>query len=208
MLLGAWVEGLQLPKYILDIGTGTGVLALMMAQQFPDAKITAVDNNPEACDECRTNVARSTWGTNIKVIEGDVGDIQLNSVDLIITNPPFFTQSLLSPDSSKNHYRHTVDLSFDKLILSCIRFLSETGILQIILPIRSMNLFDQIAQNHCLAMHQAYIIYPSSKTKAIRVMARYDRGVREQVEIEMMCLYDSNKKRTAGYVNHCRAFYL
>jgi 2-polyprenyl-3-methyl-5-hydroxy-6-metoxy-1,4-benzoquinol methylase len=98
---------LQKNSIAFDIGTGTGVLSLMLAKQFPDAKITAIELDAAAASQAADNFAHSTWAANMQVIQTDFETYSgANTYDLIISNPPFFTASLPSEDIAKNRARH------------------------------------------------------------------------------------------------------
>jgi tRNA1Val (adenine37-N6)-methyltransferase len=112
ILLGAWAEPGQ-AKSILEIGTGCGVISLMLAQKS-DARIVAIDIDEDSVKQARYNFTRSSWSDNLQaqmVSLQDHASASERQYDLIITNPPFFTGSLKSPDEKKNRAKHSSDLS-------------------------------------------------------------------------------------------------
>lgn len=138
------------PSRILDIGTGTGLIALMLAQRYPDSLITAIDISPEAVLEARANVAASPFSARIQVLESDITTFTPSGSSgtpgkpgspassplftAIACNPPYFVDSLASPDAQRTLARHTASLTYAQLIASCWRLLSPDGRLSLIIP--------------------------------------------------------------------------
>lgn len=138
VLLGAWAQG---GSRILDIGTGTGIIAMMMAQRFPDADITAIDIDAEACKQAAENVRESVFKGRIIVKEEALQSYCRNHpeqqhplYDSIVSNPPFFVNSLRNPDARRTTARHTDSLSFAELFRSVSRLLSDDGMFSAIIP--------------------------------------------------------------------------
>ena len=123
VLLGAWadVEG---DVRILDVGTGTGLVALMLAQRNHDAQIVGFDISGDAAMEARDNFAQSPWAERLEACEGDVCSFSSDiKFDHIVSNPPYFVDSLHSPNLQRTRARHTSSLSFDDLVLAAQRLL-------------------------------------------------------------------------------------
>lgn len=134
MVLGALATAND-PKSILDIGTGTGVLTLMMAQKFPNATLQAIDIEPSAVDEARYNAENSPWADRILVDESDFRDFQsTEKYELIISNPPYYTNGLANPDRAKALARHESALPFEVLFAKVSEFLKEDGVFWMIAP--------------------------------------------------------------------------
>ncbi len=132
---GAWTPVLPGVKYVLDIGAGTGLLSLMLAQRSNDVVIDAMELDAAAADEARTNVAASPWKERIKVLAGDVRGYSFGcKYDMIITNPPFFNNSLLGEEDSKNMARHTLSLSYSELLKAMDENLVNGGVISVLLP--------------------------------------------------------------------------
>ena len=144
-LLGAWARGGQ---RVLDIGTGTGLIALMMAQRCPEALVTAVDIDANAVRQARENVAESSFAERITVVEGDINTLTIpNSgnhishlspliyhFDAIVCNPPYFNDSLTCPDEQRTTARHTTTLTYRELMAAVARFLSDDGEFSVVIP--------------------------------------------------------------------------
>lgn len=132
VLLGAWVGEFPMPRRILDIGTGTGVIALMMAQRFAEAAITGVDI--ESVEEATANGARSPWHDRLHFVQQPVQQLVAEPFDLIISNPPFFVEALRCPDRGRMMARHAVALPFEALRDAVVRLLTPAGRFALVLP--------------------------------------------------------------------------
>lgn len=136
VLLGAWAQGGQ---RILDAGTGTGVIALMMAQRYPEALVTAIDIDEGAVRQVQENVAQSPFVGRVRVVKEAMQEFDgvngLNGgYDAIVSNPPFFIDSLAAPDEQRNMARHTTTLTYAELMQAAYRLLSDDGELSVVVP--------------------------------------------------------------------------
>ena len=132
---GAWTPVLPEVYHVLDIGAGTGLLSLMLAQRYPDILIKAIEYDKDAASQAKENVAQSDWKERINVIEGDARTFTYpNKYDLIISNPPFFINSLLGPADRKNKSRHTLSLDYLDILQIFDKNLNPGGYLSILLP--------------------------------------------------------------------------
>ncbi len=140
VLLGAWVGVHPTDRHILDVGTGTGVIALMMAQRVPDARIMGIDIDDvtEACE----NAANSPWPTRLFFEQCPIQEfLSPLPFDLILSNPPFFVDSLTCPDIGRTTARHAVSLSFDELCEAAVRLLAVEGRFAVVLPMTELERF-------------------------------------------------------------------
>lgn len=134
VLLGAWADTTG-ARRILDAGTGSGLIALMLAQRTPDASITAIDIVDDAVTEAAENIAASPWSDRITALHGDILTYRPNSpYDIIVSNPPFFNTTLRSPDSARAIARHGDGLTFGSLIALAPSLLAPDGSLAFISP--------------------------------------------------------------------------
>ena len=135
-LLGAWVRARGGACRVLDIGTGTGLIALMMAQRYPEARVTAVDIDEKAVLQARGNVEASPFADRIQVVEADIQTFEAaETFDSIVCNPPFFEDSLVCPDPQRTEARHTVTLGYRQLMDAAFRLLKDDGRFSIIIPV-------------------------------------------------------------------------
>ena len=150
VLLGSLVQS-DGPKQILDIGTGTGVIALMLAQRFPEAQITALELDPEAASQARENCEQSPFSERLTVLEGRFQDFQSEKrLDLLVSNPPFFPDHLPTSDPKRQQALHTDSLSFEELLHKASQVLTPSGSFWVILPPRQMQDFIQFGATHGL----------------------------------------------------------
>lgn len=134
VLLGAWAD-VAGARHILDAGTGTGLIALMAAQRSANANIVAVDIVEAAAVEARSNVAMSEWSSRIEVVCHDLRTFSSDTkFDHIVSNPPFFSESLLPADQARSVARHTTTLQFEDIVALAERTLCEGGKLSVVLP--------------------------------------------------------------------------
>ena len=134
VLLGAWTD-LSHSRRILDIGTGTGLIALMLAQRCMDARITAIDLDSAAVEQAQENIQASPWKDRIEALKQDICTYHPNGTfDTIVSNPPYFIDSLKCPDGQRSTARHTDTLDADRLIGKVSELLTSDGRFSIILP--------------------------------------------------------------------------
>lgn len=155
-LLGAWARG---GNHILDVGTGTGLIALMMAQRFAQAHIVGIDIDAEAAAQARSNVEASPFASRITILQNDFANpltshpshlpshpSPLTSrFDAIVSNPPYFTDALPSPDTRRTLARHTTTLPFSLLMQRSWQLLSDQGELSLVIPADGRSLVESEA---------------------------------------------------------------
>lgn len=137
IMLGAIAQPSLLPQHILDIGTGCGILALMMAQRFPIANITAIDIDRQTIQVAAANFENSPWSNRLYALNVPLQDFATKSdrqYDLIISNPPYFTNSLRNNDPRKALARHDDNLTLQQLFKASSHLLAPDGTLAIIIP--------------------------------------------------------------------------
>lgn len=145
VLIGAWadVEG---DSRILDLGTGSGLIALMLAQRNSEAEIVALDIDEQATIQAQRNFELSPWAERLSVVNTNVCDyVPKSRFTHIVTNPPYFVDSLHSPDAARTAARHTSSLDFEQIVASAERLLEPEGRLSIILPSDVASLFRRVA---------------------------------------------------------------
>ncbi len=176
VLLGAWIKtnGAQ---HILDIGTGTGVIAIMLAQKS-NATIDAIDIEINACTQARENVRFCKWNKRIQVHHISAQDYARTNppkYDLIVSNPPYFIQSSKSAEEERTHARHNDLLPFQELIESVIALLSPKGRFCVILPNKEAGILRDMAENKGLQL---------SKLMRVRTKVNQDNEKRHLMQFE------------------------
>ena len=148
VLLGAWVNPGN-AKRILDVGAGSGLIALILAQRSM-AQVDGVELDAEAAKQADENVSNSPWAERMNIFEADFNDFQNEFYDLIVSNPPFFRKSLKAPAKERNQARHTDTLSYETLVQKSALMLMPEGRFAVILPMKSGNDFEEICWQHRL----------------------------------------------------------
>ena len=170
VLLGAWVD-CEGAKRILDIGTGTGVIALQMAQRNPNAKVYAVEIDEATAHRARANFDASAWAERLEVEQTAVqGFVPSEKFDFIVSNPPYFVDSLLPPDAKRSTARHTHDLTFEELDEAVARLLAEGGRFALILPVAEFEKYLTITQ---LNVVRRCDVHPVEGGAVKRIMAEF-----------------------------------
>ncbi len=169
-LLGAW-STIPNTGDILDIGTGTGLIAIMAAQRSQQAKISAIDIDADCVAQAIDNAKASKWSDRIAVIHSALQDFfPEKKYDLIISNPPYFIDSLNSPDTARTTARHNVSLTFEELCNGVMRLIKADGIFSLILPPTEMKSFLSVARGKLYKTHYCEVwSTPTSGVK--RIMA-------------------------------------
>lgn len=152
VLLGAWCPTKENVS-ILDIGTGCGVISLMLAQRINNATIKAIDIDKGAIENAKQNFELSKWNNKLTAIECPIqlfSQITSEKFDIIVSNPPFFVESLKSNKNHRNLARHTDSLPFETLIENVSYLIKDDGIFACILPYNEGYRFIDIANKHNL----------------------------------------------------------
>lgn len=208
VLLGAWAE-VEHARRVLDIGTGTGLIALMLAQRS-EASVVGVDIDGDAVRQARENVERSAWKDRIVIEEKDAGRLaalQDGVFDVIVSNPPYFTERVGCPDKQRDAARHTDSLSFDALLQSVNRVLAEDGTFSVVLPSGVAD--DFIANAACcrLFLRRQTWVHTKPEVAPKRVLMEFGRTVVE-CEPGHLVVELERHKYSPEYIALTRSFYL
>lgn len=213
-LLGAWAQG---GADILDIGTGTGLIALMMAQRFPDARITGIDIDAMAVEQAKANVSLSPFADRINIVEADANQFQELKPDLIhsqrqydciVSNPPFFEHSLGCPDSQRHLARHTDTLTYSELFKAVRRLLTEQGVLSMIIPFDYIQKTQEEASLSGFFLSREWAVKTNNRKPPRRYLMAFTLHSVEQVERGIGILEDAPGHRSDWYRQLTKDFYL
>jgi len=175
ILLGVWAMA-EAPCSILDIGTGSGILALMLAQRFPEAHVHAVDIDESACGQAADNFARSPFAPRISLHCTAIQEFAADDrFDLIVCNPPYFSNSLKSKGAARNMARHNDALPLDELAVSIDRLLAGSGRCCLILPPDVSDAFGTVAGEHRLFCEQKCLVRPTPDSLVKRHLLAFTR---------------------------------
>ena len=210
-ILGAWFARQKTDAMaVLDIGSGTGLLMLMLAQQW-QGDFHGIEIEPRAAGQFRENTERSPWKDNCKVFEGDVRSYPFPvAYDFIITNPPFYEQQLKSSEHSINLARHSDSLSLEELLTAIDKQLSAEGHFGLILPTGRAAQFENMAKEKGLILVEKLEIShsPSHSTfRSILHMGRKENGpekhstlhIRDIAGIRKTCLEKAGLEMYYGW---------
>lgn len=186
-ILGAWVDENPAPKRILDIGTGTGLLALMLAQKFLQAEINAVEIDQEAHAQAQENFQNSPWAARLKAFNKPIqGYDPGKKYNLIISNPPFFHKSLLSGNKASNDAKHAIGLSQHDLIHSIDQYSTNEGSFYVLYPEREANQFAELASKSDFFLERKLLIYNQQQMPAFRIIQKFVKAQTTLTEEELI----------------------
>ncbi|MDD4425269.1 MAG: methyltransferase [Mariniphaga sp.] len=209
VLLGSWVN-ISTAKTILDIGTGTGIIALMMAQRST-ARITGIEIEKNAAEEATGNVKNSPWNQRVNILNTSFQDfVKANTgvFDLIVSNPPFFTNSQKSKCNLLALARHNDLLPHARLVIGAVELLERKGRLAVILPAETSPGFIEMAENNGLHLIRQTDVKPNNRKKTNRFLMEFGK-IKEITEKSSLIIYDDEKPDfTDDYKWLTRDFYL
>jgi tRNA1Val (adenine37-N6)-methyltransferase len=207
VLLGAWST--EKEGNILDIGSGTGLIAIMLAQRTKSALINAIDINENAYLQTLKNIKKCTWENRINVFQSSLQEFNPNQqYDLIISNPPFFTNSTKAPKEDRNTARHTDHLPYAVLIKSVTQLLKDDGIFSVILPIDIAHLFINEAEGKDLYLNRRCFVKPNPIKAPKRVLMEFSFHTNKIMEEEITIETVKRHHYTKEYIILTQDFYL
>lgn len=208
ILLGAWAD-VSACKNILDVGTGTGLIALMMAQRSA-AKVMAIEIEANAASEAKRNCAESPWKERIEVQHQSFQEFAAAAVekfDLIVSNPPFFENSLKAGSQSRNLARHNDGLPFIELIEKAKELLNEKGKLAVVLPKNEGETFLQLATENDFHLQRKTEVKPSVKKAANRLLLEF--GLHQtDTKNTTLIIYEGQGVYSSEFIELTKEFYL
>ncbi len=207
VLLGAWAKHPN-PHHILDVGTGTGLIALMLAQRFSHAKIASIEIEKGAFDEATYNHKNSPFSNRLSQTHIDFKKYESNQTfDLIVSNPPFFENALVSENKTRSIARHTDSLSYVELINASARLLNKQGNLTIIIPTDVETQLIQVAQTRNLFPNRILHVRGRADLPIKRSLLEFKFEEREAVVDELIIEQDRHVY-TQEYIALTNKFYL
>jgi len=209
-LFGAWVAS-RLPQVssILDIGTGTGLLALMLAQKQASAQLTALEIDAQSALLAQQNMANSRWSDRIKIENVSLQEFKsTHSFGLIISNPPFFEKQLRSDTKQHNLAKHQDGLTKEELLRHSLGLLSRQGHFYVLFPDVEGKTFQELAKGEGLFLQQEVIVRNKKEGPVFRRMQSYsfERTV-ESLQTELV-IYKAPKIYTEGFITLLKDYYL
>jgi len=209
VILGSFVR-VSLDSDILDVGTGCGVIAMMICQKNPDARVIAVDIDRESAMEAEYNFARSPWSASLKALHRSIQDFAEETdetFDHIVSNPPFFSGDKHSIFPSRTKARHTVYLDHWDFLNTCDRLLKRNGKLSVILPVPIAVEFIQKAALINLELQRLLKVRPKPNTPHNRYVMEFSKSRPDYREDELL-MYDFDSNYTVQYKSYTKDFYI
>lgn len=208
-LLGAWAQASEGGCRVLDVGTGTGLIALMMAQRYPQARVTAIDIDEMAVRQARENVLASPFAERISVYEADMQMFDdTEKFDSIVCNPPYFEDSLTCPDPQRTEARHTVTLGYRQLMISAFRLLKTDGRFSVIIPSDCRARLESEAHLRGFFLSRLCSIQTTPKKPSKRYMIEMTKQPVAEVVTEKRILELSPQTRSEWYRELTKEFYI
>jgi tRNA1Val (adenine37-N6)-methyltransferase len=207
ILLGAWAN-IGDAGSLLDIGTGTGLLALMCKQRNPSLVIEAVEIDKQAVGDARVNILNSPW-PDIVVHQCAIQDFSSRSkFDAVISNPPYFNDSFRSPNSARTKARHTVDLSFSELLSAYTKLSHSHSSLTVILPCIEADIFTEQARGMSLHLKRLCHVQMTPRKPVTRSLMEFSWQSNKTTCVSTLCVRNSDNTYTPEYITLCQNFYL
>lgn len=213
-LFGGWSAAdvqIQAAKNILDIGSGTGLLSLMLAQQSA-AHITAIEIEDGAFEQTKTNFNLSPWKDRLDVVHSSIQDYasmnKENLFDCIITNPPFYEGDLNSPDNAKNLAAHSTALPWDDLARSAASQLQENGAWYVLVPTLRAYTIQKLALKFGLQLSQECLLYNDAKHLPFRAMLKFVKQKEATIQRDKIIIKNADQSYTIEFINYLKDYYL
>ncbi|GAP43072.1 tRNA1(Val) A37 N6-methylase TrmN6 [Lentimicrobium saccharophilum] len=209
VLLGAWAAVNGSSK-ILDIGTGCGILALMAAQRS-GAGIIGIDIDTASVEAAHINFSRSPWSERLTAFNLSLQDFCSKNppqFDHILTNPPFFINSLKAPLPSRNRARHNDELPFPELAKHCRQLLKPEAKLSLVLPVQEAALFLNTARENGLYLSRTLEIRPYTHRPVNRMLMEFRRNPANETATDRLGIRGEDNSYTPEYRNLTKNFYL
>ena len=211
VLLGAWTSIENNPISILDIGSGTGVIALMLAQRSNAEQIDALEIDEEAYEQSVDNFENSPWSDRLFCFHAGLDEFveePEDEYDLIISNPPFYTDDYRSDNEQRDLARFADAIPFEDLIEAADLLLSENGIFAVIIPFKEEENFLALAKEYELYPLKITHVKGTPTTEIKRSLLAFSRNESVNFPIDELIIETSRHQYTAEYIAMTRDFYL
>ena len=193
---------------ILDIGAGTGLLSLMAVQKIKGS-IDAVEIEKNAFEQAFDNFKNSIWKSRLLVYHADITKIELSKkYDIIISNPPFFNNSLKSNNDLKSLEKHNTSLSYTELVSVVYANLTEKGRFYILLPFEEFKAFEKIANDHQLVLLKRTDIRSNEASEYFRTIGVFTFIAVQETTLQSLTIKDDNNEYTSDFVFLMKDYYL
>lgn len=213
VLLGAWCSVADYPDTILDIGAGTGVIALMIAQRSDAMTIDAVEVDENAYEQTVANFEESDWGDRLYCYNATFNEFaeeiaeEEETYDLIVSNPPFYTDEFETEDDARNKARFTSSLSFEELITGVVKILSENGKFCVVIPFKEEDNFISLAKENNLFLNRVCRVQGNATSEIKRSLLEFSFH-QTVIKEESLIIEIERHLYTQDYIDLTKDFYL
>ena len=213
-LFGAWVAGKAAasnhkPRKAIDIGAGTGLLSLMLAQKNDLMYISSVEIDKDAAYQAMDNFESSPWRNRLSVIFTNIKTFApFHKSDLIISNPPFYERELESPDLQKNIAHHSGGLSLDELMGTIALQLEPGGVFYLLLPYKRKDEIEPLIKKHSLHIYEEVLVSQSTKHSPFRIMVKGGNQEEKEIKKSELSICDDNQEYTTAFTEFLKDYYL
>ena len=210
VLLGAWTSLDKQPESILDIGAGTGLIALQLAQRSSAEIIDAIELDDDAYEQCVANFEASPWGDRLFCYHAgfdEFVDEMEDTYDLIVSNPPFYSEDVASSNQSRDKARQNSSLPFEELAQGVSQFLNDDGIFAVIIPFKEEQNFSKLAKNVGLFPNRITRVKGNLETDFKRSLMEFGFHQKEPI-IDTLIIEKGRHQYTEEYIQLTQAFYL
>lgn len=210
VLLGAWTPLENTPYSIMDIGAGTGIIALMLAQRSSAEQIDAMEIDDDAYEQAVDNFENSPWGDRLFCYHAGLDEFMEepeDEYDLIVSNPPFYTEDYTSGDEQRDKARFTASLPFEDLVEAAALLLSDNGIFSVIIPFKEEENFVALAKEFDLFPFKITRVKGNPTTDIKRSLLAFSRDER-QIATDELIIETARHEYTPKYIALTKDFYL
>lgn len=211
VLLGAWTPLDNNPKNILDIGTGTGIIALMLAQRSQASQIDALEIDEDAYEQATDNFENSPWNDCLYCFHAGLDEFveePEDEYDLIVSNPPFYTEDFKTDNEARDRARFADAMPFEDLIEAAALLLSENGIFAVIIPFKEEESFIAKAEEYELYLVKMTRVKGMPNTEIKRSLLAFSRNKETNPPIEELIIETARHQYTPEYIELTKAFYI
>ena len=208
-LLGAWAAAPSGQCRILDIGTGTGLIALMMAQRFPEAEVTGIDIDEDAVTQAVENVRLSPFSERVRIYRQDIVNFtDIIGFDAIVSNPPYFVDSLACPDDQRTIARHAVSLTYEQLMHQAYHLLKDEGRFSVVVPSDCRAKIEAAACLEGFFTTRVCLIKTTPRKQPKRQLIEFQKHPVSELDISEGVIEVSPNVRSEWYQQLTKEFYI
>lgn len=212
VLLGAWTPVDHNPYSILDIGSGTGLITLMLAQRTFAEQIDGIEIDEDAYEQCVDNFENSPWNDRLFCYHAALDEFteevfEEMEYDLIVSNPPFYSENYSSGDEQRDQARFQNALPFEQLLQCADALLTENGVFSVIIPFKEQSHFISIAENFELYPFKITLVKGTPKSEIKRSLMAFSRN-QQHIEMDELIIETQRHQYTDKYKSLTQNFYL